>query len=92
MINHIPPITDPRGRGCYQPSLDQILIDDTHALMSAYTFGELYEYSHSFPLDVYAGKMWKSHLRSGEWVLRWYYNHPRDPKRCVSELREILIV
>lgn len=81
--NDIPPITDPLGRSWDQPSSKNILIDDTHALMSLRVFEELAEYSCSFPSGVYPGKMWRRHngsfdhafiARGGkpEWQLWWF--------------------
>lgn len=34
----IPPITDPMGRYWDQPSRDEIIVDDTHAVMTVKTF------------------------------------------------------
>lgn len=59
-MNAIPKITDPLGKHWNQPSADEILIDDTHAVMSADTFRQLAEYSCSVPSGVYPGKMWRA--------------------------------
>lgn len=66
-----------------QPDRSEILIDDTHALMTMRTFEDLAEYSGTKPTGVYEGKMWRRHdgvfdyrfLASGgkpEWLLCWY--------------------
>lgn len=90
MTTTIPPITDPMGRHWYQPSTDDILLDDKHAVMAQHTFDQLSEYSTTVPSGVYNGKMWKSCWR-GHWLLRWYDDHPTMPNRCVINQREILV-
>lgn len=94
----IPPITDPLGSHWQQPSRDQILLDDTHALMTEHIFTQLLEYSGSYPSGVYEGKMWRRHdgLHDRQcppdrrrWMLCWYAN--LDEKRCKIEFREVLL-
>ncbi len=81
--NTIPPITHELGRHWKQPPTSEILIDDTHALMTRKTFEKLAEYSASKPTGVYEGKMWRRHdgsfdreflARGGKpvWLLCWY--------------------
>ena len=60
MKNQIPVITHPLGSAWDQPKLDNILIDDTHALMEKSDFVQLRNYEYSFPTAVYEGKMWRS--------------------------------
>ena len=69
--NTIPPMNSPLCRGWFQPNVQDILVDDTHALMEEKDFNELKDYSLSHPSGVYEGKMWKSNL-SGTWYLMWY--------------------
>jgi hypothetical protein len=88
--NTIPPITDPLGKGWRQPSLDAVLIDDSHALMDQNAFDGLYEYSASVPTCVYPGKMWKC-KQAGIWWLRWF-GESDDPSMCSNHHRRILIV
>lgn len=101
-LEPIPPITDPMGKYWKQPDRREILIDETHAVMSQRTFEQLATYSASFPTGVYEGKMWKRHngahdqeflARGGkpEWYLVWYGKHP-DPEKVSNNLRKILIV
>jgi hypothetical protein len=98
----IPPITDLLGKNWNQPERSEILIDDTHALMTRFTFDKLAEYSASFPTGVYEGKMWKRHdgafdteyiSRGGKpvWMLFWYGRHP-DPDKVSNNYRTILVV
>jgi hypothetical protein len=97
----IPPITDPMGRNWQQPDRREILIDDTHAVMTTATFNALAEYSCTNPSGAYEGKMWKRHdgafdrayLASGgkpEWKLVWYGRH-LDPAKVSINHRLILI-
>lgn len=99
----IPPITDPMGTHWEQPPREEILIDDTHAIMSASAFKALHEYSASMPSGVYPGKMWKRHngiydadfLRRGgapEWKLGWYGLSEKGEGFCSIHFRTILIV
>lgn len=98
----IPPITDPLGRNWQQPDRSEILIDDTHALMSRQTFQTLKEYSATFPTGVYEGKMWKRHdgaldhgflARGGKpvWLLVWF-GLSDNPDTVSNNFREILIL
>mgnify|MGYP001774746477 CR=1 FL=1 len=89
----IPEMTDPMGKYWGQPDANNILIDDTYALMAAADFDKLNEYSQSQPSGVYVGKMWKCRQRGHEdkWYLRWYGLHA-DPGMCSNNSREILVV
>ena len=49
--NTIPEMTNPLGKSWDQPSKDNILIDDTHAIMSEYDLKELFEYYLQTPLS-----------------------------------------
>ena len=95
--NMIPPITN---HFWPQPSLDKILIDDTHALMERSTFDALIEYSASMPSGVYPGKMWKRHdglfdprckPENRKWLLMWF-GECDDPSTCSNNWRTILIL
>ena len=91
-LNAIPVITDPLGKYWKQPEVEQIELDNTHALMSMQTFNKLMEYSCSFPTGVYEGKMWKSKTIDG-WILRWFAEDPRDNENyCSNNSRLILTV
>ena len=90
MNNIIPDMVHPLGKHWQQPNRDNILIDDTHALMSERCLGELHDYSTSIPTGVYEGKMWKAHKKLLDaWVLRWY-DHI-EGKYMTIETREIII-
>lgn len=97
----IPPMTDPLGKYWKQPSPDEILLDDEHALMTEATFKRLAEYSCSQPSGVYPGKMWRADnaaywpekVKAGlhrHW-LRWF-GESEDPTMCSNNSRKILIV
>lgn len=84
----IPPMTHPLSRHWIQPSVHNIEIDETHALMGEVSFKELKDYSASLPSGVYEGKMWKSKYR-GSWYLVWYGFAEGD--FCSNNFREILL-
>lgn len=99
----IPPITDPMGRNWEQPRPGEILVDETHALMTRDAFEQLAEYSSTRPSGVYPGKMWKRHdgiydhayLAAGgkpEWLLCWYGESEKGPGWCSNHHRKILLV
>jgi hypothetical protein len=72
-VNHaIPDMTDPLGAHWRQPSRDEILVDERHAVMRRATLQQLHEYSRSFPTGTYTGKMWRRSTATGEWFLCWY--------------------
>lgn len=83
----IPAITDPNGRYWDQPKREDILIDETHAIMSKDTFAKLCHYEISIPSGVYTGKMWRRRN-----TLVWFADHPTDAKLCSMHCREIIIV
>lgn len=85
----IPAITDPMGKHWDQPSISEIELDDTHALMTEATLHKLANYSRTLPTGVYAGKMWRC-LQDGEWWLRWF-GVSDDPKFVSNNARLILI-
>lgn len=86
----IPIMTDPMGRNWRQPDKDNILIDDTHAIMNKPDFDRLAEYSYLQPSGVYVGKMWKMQ-RGDTWYLCWYGVDP-EPGYCSNNYRKILII
>ncbi len=101
-IEEIPLITDPMSQGWKQPDRREILLDDTHAVMTRQTFNRLVEYSGSFPSGVYPGKMWKRHDGGFDrqfracggiptWKLVWFGKHP-DPKFVSNNSRDIAII
>lgn len=101
-LEAIPPITDPLGKSWNQPERSEILIDETHALMTRRTFDQLAEYSGSFPTGVYEGKMWKRHdgsfdreyLRHGGkpvWMLVWY-GRCSKPDHVSNNFRTIVLI
>lgn len=87
-------MTDPMGKYWNQPKTEDILIDDTHAVVTADTFDQLANYSHSIPTGVYPGKMWKCAGKDGDiifWWLRWYGISDK-PNHCSFNERIILIL
>jgi hypothetical protein len=100
--NVIPPITHPMGSDWEQPPVSEVVIDDTHALMTLETFERLPEYSASRPSGVYEGKMWRRHngafdreflARGGkpEWLLCWYGESDK-PGYVSNNSRKIILV
>lgn len=87
----IPPMTDPLGRYWDQPNREDILVDETHAVMSEISFGLLLNYSYSVPTGSYVGKMWKAQAEDGTWYLRWYAEDTEDPLYIATHTREILL-
>ena len=103
MSNLIPAITHELGRYWEQPSPAEILVDDTHALMTRATFDKLAEYSASNPTGAYEGTMWKRHdgdfdeafkARGGvpEWLLCWFGESQIGPGFVSNNHRKILLV
>lgn len=81
----IPEMTDPLGRHWLQPKREELVIDETHALMSMSAFARLSDYSRTNPSGVYPGKMWRRQVThanhalpcgvivpKGGWILCWY--------------------
>jgi len=89
--NIIPPITDPLGRYWEQPSTENILIDDHHAIMSADDWKLLKRYDASLPTGAYAGKMWASVDRWNDTKYLWWYVDSK-PGYVRSVMREVIIV
>lgn len=98
----IPQITDPLGKSWLQPDRSEIVLDETHALMSLETFERLAEYSATKPTGVYEGKMWRRHdgafdvefrARGGkpEWLLCWY-GKCDNPDHVSNNYRKIILV
>ena len=87
--NTIPDMVHPLSKHWDQPNRDNILIDNTKALMSGRSLGELHLYSTSIPTGVYEGKMWKSKFQN-KWYLRWF--EVEDEEKMLPILsREIII-
>ena len=86
---NIPPITDRLGQYWDQPNTDEILLDDTCALMKQETFDMLADYSCSRPTGVYAGKMWKTKKPDGWWLM--WYGLTEDPAICSVNARRIVL-
>jgi hypothetical protein len=84
--NEIPPMTHPLSSAWHQPKRSEILIDDTHAIMSQETFNKLLNYAHSQPSAVYEGKMY----RKDDYLHWWGYSD--KPDMCCGNVRKILIV
>jgi hypothetical protein len=100
--NVIPPMTHPYGAYWDQPPTSEIILDDTHALMTRRTFEQLPEYSASKPTGVYEGKMWRRHdgafdqefrARGGKpiWLLCWY-GIDENPDFVSNNSRKIILV
>lgn len=90
MSTTIPPITDPMGRYWDQPPRDEMLVDDTHAVMNVKTYKMLAEYSLSMPSGVYDGKMWRRCEPEGDFLM--WYGPSEKPGSCSINGRLILLV
>ncbi|NNS07311.1 hypothetical protein [Erwinia sp. JH02] len=88
--NIIPEITHELGRYWQQPRRENILVDDTHAVMNRRDFDSLADYSRSIPSGVYPGKMWKAIMPDGRKLLCWFSSVRAG--LCTREYREILIL
>lgn len=94
-------MTDPLSKYWGQPSVEDILVDDTHAIMTKKTLEQLKDYSHSRPSGVYHGKMWRMKeieyeegscpRLTGNWILCWYGPHS-DPGYVSNNYRTILLI
>jgi hypothetical protein len=93
--NTIPPMVNPLGKHWSQPSRDDILVDDTHAIMSEATLKKLADYSLTMPTGAYEGKMWKRRkgYRDGieVWLLAWYGEDP-EPGFVSNNFREVILI
>jgi hypothetical protein len=97
----IPRMTDPLGKYWEQPDRSEIVIDDTHALMSLATFEKLMEYSGSQPTGAYEGKMWRRNDGSCDWEFMaqggkptWYlcwYGRSDKPEYVSNNRRKIIL-
>jgi len=85
----IPAMNHPLGEYWSQPNREDVLIDETHALLSVANFEKLSEYSCSFPSGVYPGKMWKSRTNNG-WRLVWFSLSEIEGS-CNFNEREIIV-
>ena len=86
----IPPITDPLGKYWNQPDREDVLVDETHAIMTISNFHKLAEYSTSIPTGVYVGKMWRRHFNGDDYVM--WYDVAENPNNCSIQQRKILVV
>jgi hypothetical protein len=84
-MNKIPKMTHPLGSCWKQPDPESILIDDTHAVMTAAVYDQLLRYDGSMPTGVYDGKMWKSRNH-----LVWF-GPGLNPLSCTINHREVLL-
>jgi hypothetical protein len=84
--NEIPPMTHPLSSAWPQPKRSEILIDDTHAVMTQQTFDKLLNYVHSQPTGVYEGKMFRK-----DNCLFWF-GYSEQPGMVSGNIRIILIV
>ena len=83
--NDLPPITNRLGSHWKQPSRKNILVDDTHALMSEEDEAKLLVYNGTFPTGVYIGKMFKR----GDYLV-WFSAY--SDKEVANNYREIIVV
>lgn len=74
-------MTHPLSRHWDQPKSVEILLDDTHALMSKKTFLSLHEYSCSNPSGPRPMPVW---------MLRWY-GPSADPDKCSVNSRIVIL-
>lgn len=105
-MTEIPLMTDPLGRYWEQPLVKDILVDDTHAIMTTKTFEELADYTYTNPSGVYPGKMWKGRMvlcntktcpityyySNNRWELRWWGISDKGENFCSNNQREILLI
>ncbi len=87
----IPEMTHPLSKHWEQPELKEIRLLFGNAYMDQAAFNKLHEYSSSQPSGVYEGKMWRSKLHNGKWLLRWY-GFSEKPDCCSNNSREIILV
>lgn len=93
--NIIPPMVNPLGKGWRQPNPDNILIDDTHAVMSEEDLELLMDYSNSDPTGKYNGKMWKKRHWTNEgkvWALYWCHGENPLTREIFISCRTILTI
>lgn len=91
-MNSIPPMIHELGQYWKQPETGQVLIDDTHALLTEAEFNMLADYSASMPSGVYDGKMWKCLDREAlGWLLCWY-GPSTKPDHCSVNTRKIILL
>jgi len=93
MNDHHPPELDsPYGPGAWkQPDRTQVLIDETHALMTKAVFESLAEYNTTMPSGVYSGKMWRQSNGAHEWLFCWY-GPTTDREKCSVNSRKVIFV
>ncbi len=90
-LQEIPAMTDPLGKYWDQPSRNEILIDDSIALMSRATFCKLLAYNTTIPSGVYEGKMWSRVNQYSPNRLCWF-GPSSNPDRCSINSREVHFV
>jgi hypothetical protein len=84
----IPEVTAPLGRYWDQPARADVLVDETHAVVTRTTFAKLCDYDRSNPSGAYVGKMWR---RGGAGTLCWFAPDP-EPGWVRVETRTLLVV
>lgn len=88
----IPPITDPIGRYWNQPPREEVLVDDSHAVMTAETLAKLLNYDITDPSGAYEGKMWRrGDLEFGSVGWLCWYGHSEKPGMVSVNVRPILL-
>lgn len=90
-MNAIPVMDDPLGKHWEQPAdIRQVLMDETHVLLTPQQFARLYDYSATFPSGVYPGKCWRRH-EPGRLLLVWYGEETPE-HQCPIDFRQIEVV
>lgn len=82
--NYIPISQIPKERYWRQPDRSEIIVDDTHALMSLSAFNELQDYPEKYHAYRYVGKMCRDK------DLFYWYGHHRDENMVSLHFRRIL--
>lgn len=87
----IPVMDDPLGKHWQQPEdIREVVMDETHVLLTPQQLGHLAEYNTTRPSGVYPGKCWKTWYQ-GAFYLVWYGDETPD-KKCPILNRRILVV
>ena len=91
--NVIPAMTHPLSKGWSQPDANDILLDDTHAMMTQETYDKLHKYNYGPPTGMYEGKMWASEYSNPEdKFLCVVYSHPTNAELVRTISRIVWIV
>lgn len=89
MFNAIPVMDDPLGKHWDQPrDIREVLMDDTHVILTSDHIGQLSKYDATLPSGVYPGKAWMRR-EAGRTLLAWYGAENAD-KMCPILFREVL--